>query len=117
MGKGRIAKDLLYGELDNGTRKTGCPLLRFKDVCKRDMKSAAIDVESWELMVKDRFTWRHLVKKAIKHAEHTRNMRQVKRNIRKAMGTVTPPNTISNVKDVIKTTIQKSVFLVIKDVQ
>ena len=59
MGKGRIAKDLLYGELDRGTRKTGCPLLRFKDVCKRDMKSAAIDIESWELMVKDRSTWWH----------------------------------------------------------
>ena len=53
MGKGRILKDLLYSELEKGTRKTGCPLLRFKDVCKRDMKSVAIDIESWELMVKD----------------------------------------------------------------
>ena len=59
------------------------------------MKSAAIDTESRELMVKDRSTWRHLVKEGIKHAEHTRNMRQVeKRNIRKAIGTVTLPNTI-----------------------
>ena len=63
MGKGRMPKDLLYGELDRGTRKNGCPLLRFKDVCKRDMKSAAIDIESWELMVKDHSTWRHLVKR------------------------------------------------------
>ena len=55
-GKGRIPKDLLYGELENGARKTDCPLLCFKDVCKRDMKSAAIDIESWELMVKDRST-------------------------------------------------------------
>ena len=53
MGKGRMPKDFLYGELARGTRKTGCPLLRFKDVCKRDMKSVAIDIESWELMVKD----------------------------------------------------------------
>ena len=75
MGK-RIPKDLLYGEHGKGTRKTGCLLLRFKDVCKRDMKSAAIDIESWELMVQDR-TWRHLVKEGIKHAENTRNMRQV----------------------------------------
>ena len=73
MGKGRIPKDLLYGELEKDTRKTGCPLLRFKDVCKRDMKSAAIDIKSWELMVEDRFTWRHLVKEGIKHAENTRN--------------------------------------------
>ena len=68
MGKGRIPKDLLYDELEKGIRKTGCPLLRFKDVCKRDMKSAAIDIESWELMVKDRSTWWHLVKEGIKHA-------------------------------------------------
>ena len=69
--------------------------LHFKDVCKRDIKSAAIDIESWELMVKDCFTWRHLVKEEIKHAENTRNMQQVeKRNIRKVMGTVALPNTI-----------------------
>ena len=29
---------------------------------KKDMKSAAIDIESWELMVKDHSTWQHLVK-------------------------------------------------------
>ena len=70
-GKGRIPKDLLYGELEKGTRRTGCPLIRFRDVCKRDMKSAAIDTESWELMVKDLFTWQHLVKEGIIHAEIT----------------------------------------------
>ena len=51
-----------YGEFEKGTRKTGCPLLRFKDVCKRDIKPAAIDIESREFMIKDRFTWQHLVK-------------------------------------------------------
>ena len=45
MGKERIPKDLFYGELKKGTRKTGCPLLSFKDVCKRGMKSAAIDIK------------------------------------------------------------------------
>ena len=49
MGKGRISKDLLYGEHENSTRKSGCPLLRFNDVCKRDMKSVAIDIESWNI--------------------------------------------------------------------
>ena len=86
MGKGRIPKDLLYDKLEKGT---GCPLLCFNDVCKRDMKSAAIDIESWELMVKDHCIGWHLVKEGIKHAENTQNVRQVeKRNIRKAMGTV-----------------------------
>ena len=56
-------KGLLYGKLEMGTCKTGCPLLCFKDVCKRDMKSATIDIESWELMVKDCSTWQHLVRR------------------------------------------------------
>ena len=34
MGKGRIPKDILYGKLEMGTCKTGCPLLRFKDVSR-----------------------------------------------------------------------------------
>ena len=117
MGKRRIQKDLLYGELGKGARKTGCPLLCFKDVCNRDMKSAAIDTESWELMVKDRSTWWHLVKEGIKHAEHTRNMRQVeKRNIRKAMGTVTLPFTNFQCERYDKDCHSKIGFLVTKDV-
>ena len=72
---------------EKDTRKTGCPFLRFKDVCKRDMKFAAIDIKSWELVVEDRSTWRHLVKERIKHAENKQNMQQVeKRNITKARG-------------------------------
>ena len=53
MGKGRIPKDLLNGELEKGTRKIGFPLLRFKDDCKSDMKSAVIDIESCQLMAED----------------------------------------------------------------
>ena len=73
MGKGSIPKDL-YGELKSGIRKSVSPLLRFKDVCKRDMKSAAIDIEIWELMVEDRSTWQHLIKEGIKYAANTQNM-------------------------------------------
>ena len=37
------SKDLLYGELVQGKRPTGRPQLRFKDVCKRDLKALNID--------------------------------------------------------------------------
>ena len=94
-GKGRIPKDLHYGELEKSTRKTGCPLLHFKDICKRDKKSAAIDIKSWELMVEDCSTWQHLVKEGIRHAENTQDMQQMeKRNIRQAMGTEALPSAI-----------------------
>lgn len=44
MSDGRIPKDILYGELVEGSRPKGRPKLRFKDTCKRDMKSFDI---SW----------------------------------------------------------------------
>ena len=39
MDDGRIPKDTLYGELATGTRPTGRPALRLKDVLKRDLKT------------------------------------------------------------------------------
>ena len=39
MGDERIPKSVLYSELADGTRKRGRPTLRFKDVCKRDLKN------------------------------------------------------------------------------
>ena len=61
MDTGRIPKGLLYGELARGTRPTGRPHLRFKDVCKRDMKQCKIDVSSWENLTEDRSSWRKTV--------------------------------------------------------
>lgn len=49
MHDDQIPKDSLYDELATGTRPTGKPLLRFKDVCKRDLNSDdihSIDLES-----------------------------------------------------------------------
>lgn len=43
-----IPKDLLYGELADGARSRGRPSLRYKDSCKRDLKGAGIDLETWE---------------------------------------------------------------------
>lgn len=39
MDDGRIPKHILYGELATGSRRTGRPILRYKDTCKRDMKT------------------------------------------------------------------------------
>ncbi|GFR69794.1 hypothetical protein ElyMa_003766800 [Elysia marginata] len=42
MEDSRIPKVFLYGELASGSRLTGRPTLRFKDVCKKDLKTCGI---------------------------------------------------------------------------
>ena len=84
MDKGRIPKDLLYGELECGTRSKGRPYLRFKDCCKRDLQSAHIDLDSWEDIASDRLVWKHAVKLGTEKAEDDRrNLRDTKRLKRK----------------------------------
>ena len=72
MSDGRIPKDILYGELAEERRSKGCPLLRYKDVCKRDMKAGGLDLDDLENMMKDRDTWRQTVKTCTSNAEEKR---------------------------------------------
>ena len=58
MEDGRLPKEVLYGELKKGTRAAGRPNLRFKDVCKRDMKALDFDLGTWEDLTSDRDAWR-----------------------------------------------------------
>ena len=53
MQDGRIPKDILYGELATGSRPAGRPVLRYKDVCKRDMKTDNINPADWEAAAGD----------------------------------------------------------------
>ena len=72
MADGRIPKDLLYGELSRGARSRGRPRLCFKDTCKRDLKSASIDIQSWESLAESRDSWRAAVHCGTKKAEQDR---------------------------------------------
>lgn len=65
MDCGRIPKDLLYGELVSGSRPTGRPKLRFKDVCKRDLKSLNVDVDTWEAKASERPAWRETIREGL----------------------------------------------------
>ena len=48
MEDGRIPKNVLYGELALARRPVSRPGLRYKDVCKRDLKLTDINTGSWE---------------------------------------------------------------------
>ena len=69
MEDGRIPKDILYGQLTAGKRNTGRPKLRFKDVCKRDMKNLNIDTDSWEDLASDRLHWRSTLRTPLQAGE------------------------------------------------
>ena len=69
MEDGRIPKDILYGQLATGKRRTGRPQLRYSDACKRDMKALDIDVRDWEDLAADRPKWRAALTTHLKAGE------------------------------------------------
>ena len=64
-----ISKDLLYGELESGSRLLGRPMLRFKDVCKRDMLATGLPTGNWETHAADRGEWRSVCSRALQVGE------------------------------------------------
>ncbi|PIK49422.1 hypothetical protein BSL78_13685 [Apostichopus japonicus] len=92
MEEGRIPKNLLYGQLECGSRSKGRPHLRYRDSCKRDLQSANIDINSWEDLASQRSAWRFALKSGINRAEEELvKKRASKREKRKAL--VSPPDT------------------------
>ena len=69
INDGRIPKDLLYGELNAGKRNLGRPQLRYRDVCKRDMKELCINKNEWEELATDRTKWRDYLRAALEVGE------------------------------------------------
>lgn len=75
MHDSRIPKDILYGELATGTRPTGRPALRLKDVLKRDLKTGGFNPSELEAAASDRIGWRVTTRTIIKEAEKRRDIR------------------------------------------
>ena len=83
MVDGRIPKDMLFGELATGTRPTGRPALRYKDVCKRDLKAGGFNPSDLETAASDRSGWRSTTQAVIKEAEERRASRWEEKRLRK----------------------------------
>ncbi|KAL0860281.1 hypothetical protein ABMA27_009699 [Loxostege sticticalis] len=65
MPEERVAKRIFYAELEEGKRKHGGQLLRYKDVLKRHMKKCNIEPSQWERQAAKRPEWRSMVKAKI----------------------------------------------------
>lgn len=72
MANKRTAKCIFFSELEEGKRKHGGQLLRYKDVLKRHMKKCDIEPSEWEQMAIRRPEWRTLVKTRVKDFEDKR---------------------------------------------
>ena len=84
MEPDRLPREILYGELREGVRRVGRPLLRYKEVIKRDLRSALIDTSAWEDIANHRDTWRQSVKVGVSKAEaNARVQARYKRAARK----------------------------------
>ena len=84
MPDGRIPKDLLYGELSDGKRPQGRPKQCFRNVCRNDLRSCGIDVDTWEAIAANRSAWKLTVKKGVAHSEaRSRQEAEEKRQLRK----------------------------------
>ncbi|KAJ2950085.1 hypothetical protein O0L34_g11426 [Tuta absoluta] len=72
MAEERVAKRIFYSELEEGKRKQGGQLLRYKDVQKRHMKRCNIEPTQWEGLAAQRPEWRGMVKRRIRKFEEQR---------------------------------------------
>ena len=61
MDNPRISKQILYGELSEGTRNVGRPKLRFNDQRKTPMMEFSVKVANWDMVDQDRVGWRAAV--------------------------------------------------------
>lgn len=92
MDDGRIPKDILYGELATGTRPTGRPTLRYKDVVKRDLKAGGIAPGGFEAVAADRSAWKHAVQSAVKTSEQRREQQWEEKKERRRQRAETAPS-------------------------
>ncbi|XP_047470539.1 uncharacterized protein LOC125026277 [Penaeus chinensis] len=70
MDDSRIPKQLLYGEMAQGTRPRGRPKLRFKDKCKSTLTKFNINPSKFEDTADGRTAWKSTLTAGAKHNEN-----------------------------------------------
>jgi len=76
-----IPQDVLYGELATGTRLSGRPSLRYKDVCKRDQKAGSFNCPDLEASASNHAAWRTTSVTTTKWAKEDRDSQWRKKQL------------------------------------
>ena len=69
--------------ISSGKRPTGRPQIRYKDVCKKDLKAVDIDINRWETLTSERSDKKRTVRPS-EPEETLAEWAQTKRQTRKA---------------------------------
>ena len=93
MSDDRLPKQMLYGELSLGTRKTGGQLKRYKDVTKRSLIDCNIDPDNLESVASNRQEWRVVTKQGLTHFEEARTKHLEEARERRHRATTNPATT------------------------
>ena len=72
-----------HGRRTDPQSPTGRPQLRFKDVCKRDLKASNIDQNNWKATALKRSAWRQTVQKGLSNFEETLAQRHREKRMRR----------------------------------
>lgn len=75
----RLPKQVLFGELEEGTRRRGGQKWRWKDCIRRDLQAFDIDTERWHPHTQDRNEWRSLLRRGLQLSEGSKKARDSKR--------------------------------------
>ena len=93
MPDDRLPKQIFFGELCEGARPQGRPLLRYKDTLKSTLKKCDINHETWEKDAQDRPAWRSVARTGtIAYEEERKKNAVTKRKNRKERQQNPPTN-------------------------
>ncbi|XP_035692546.1 uncharacterized protein LOC118427017 [Branchiostoma floridae] len=80
----RLPRQILYSQLESGTRSRGAPKRRFRDQLKATLLRCDIDHTNWETLAENRSEWRRTITQGTDHMEQLRRSEaETKRQQRK----------------------------------